>query len=121
MSPRRSHVPPFWLLFGAGGLLSALLGVALVLVTGFAVPLGWGLAAPDGLSHAQLVLALQPLWVRLAAWAVISLFAWHAAHRIFYSLHDVGIPKSLWARLACYGSALAATAVAGRILWSLGA
>ena len=38
---RRSNAPVFWLLFGAGGMLSALLGAALVSITGIAAPLGW--------------------------------------------------------------------------------
>ena len=37
---KRSNAPIFWLLFGAGGMLSALLGTALVYITGFAAPLG---------------------------------------------------------------------------------
>jgi len=57
---KRSNAPIFWLLFGAGGMLSALLGTALVLVTGLLAPLGWVLGpawmdypralafAPDG-------------------------------------------------------------------------
>ena len=36
----RSNAPIFWLLFGAGGMLSALLGAALVGITGLAGPLG---------------------------------------------------------------------------------
>ena len=32
----RSNQPVFWLLFGAGGMLSALFGVGLVFVTGIA-------------------------------------------------------------------------------------
>jgi fumarate reductase subunit D len=38
---KRSHAPIFWLLFGGGGMLAALFGAALVLVTGIASPLGW--------------------------------------------------------------------------------
>ena len=43
---KRSNAPIFWLLFGAGGMLSALFGTALVFITGIAVPLGWPLR-PD--------------------------------------------------------------------------
>ena len=41
---KRSNAPVFWLLFGAGGMLCALLGTALVFITGIAVPFGWPLA-----------------------------------------------------------------------------
>ncbi|HEX6550905.1 MAG TPA: fumarate reductase subunit FrdD, partial [Gammaproteobacteria bacterium] len=37
---KRSNAPVFWLLFGAGGMLSALAGPALVFITGIAAPLG---------------------------------------------------------------------------------
>jgi fumarate reductase subunit D len=35
--------------------------------------------------------------------AVIALFLWHAAHRIFHSLHDIGIHAGTGAKLLCYG------------------
>ena len=35
---RRSNAPIFWSLFGAGGVLSALIGPMLVFITGIAVP-----------------------------------------------------------------------------------
>ena len=38
---KRSNKPIFWSLFGAGGMLSALVGPMLVFVTGIAVPLGF--------------------------------------------------------------------------------
>lgn len=116
---KRSNAPIFWLLFGAGGMLSALLGPMLVFITGFAVPLGWGLPAnfmtyPRMLAFAQNWLGKGFLFV------VIALFAWHAAHRIFHSLHDVGIHGGTAAKLACYGSALLVTVVAAASLWSVG-
>ena len=38
---KRSNAPIFWPLFGAGGMLAALIGPALVFITGIAVPMGW--------------------------------------------------------------------------------
>ena len=49
----RSNAPIFWSLFGAGGMLSALLGPALVFITGVAVPLGLPSAA-SGIDYAHL-------------------------------------------------------------------
>ena len=40
MEYKRSNAPIFWSLFGAGGVVSALLGPVLVLIVGIAVPLG---------------------------------------------------------------------------------
>jgi len=112
---KRSNAPVFWLLFGAGGMLSALLGTMLVFITGIAVPLGWPL--PSNLMTYPRVLAFAQNWAGKGfLFVVIALFAWHAAHRIFHSLHDVGIHTGAFARLICYGSALAVTLMA---VWSL--
>ena len=112
---KRSHAPIFWLLFGAGGMLSALLGAALVFVTGIAGPLGW--LPADLWSYPRMLSFAQHGAGKAALFAVISLFAWHAAHRIYHSLHDVGIHKGVVAKIACYGSALLITVlVLGRLL-----
>jgi fumarate reductase subunit D len=52
--------------------------------------------------------------------AVVSLFLWHAAHRIFHVLHDVGIHVGTGAKLLCYGSALLGTVIAAAALLSIG-
>ncbi len=108
---KRSNAPVFWSLFGAGGMLSALLGAMLVFLTGFALPLGW-LLPREAFSHARvLAFAQHPLGMAFL-FLVIALFAWHAAHRIFHSLHDVHIHTGVVARLLCYGTALVMTVVA---------
>lgn len=105
---KRSNAPIFWALFGAGGMLSALVGAMLVLITGIAAPLGIGLPG-DVLSHAN-VLDFVHNWAgKLILFAVITLFLWHAAHRIFHTLHDLGVHAGWTARILCYGSALAGT------------
>jgi fumarate reductase subunit D len=116
---KRSHAPIFWLLFGAGGMLSALLGAALVFVTGLAVPLGWPLPA-DLLSYPRvLALAQHPIGKGFV-FVVVALFAWHAAHRIYHSLHDVGIPNGMTTKVVCYGSAMALTLLAAISLLRIG-
>jgi fumarate reductase subunit D len=116
---KRSNAPFFWLLFGAGGMLSALLGTMLVFITGIAVPLGWPLRS-DLLVH-QRVLPMAQHWLGKGfLFAVIALFAWHAVHRIFHSLHDLGIPIKAPAKIVCYGSALLITLIAGASLLSIG-
>ena len=114
-----SRAPLLWLLFGAGGMLAALLGPVLVFVTGIAVPLGWTLPA-DYLSYPR-ALAFAQHWAGKAFLAaVIVLFAWHAAHRIFHSLHDLGIPTGAVSKIACYGGAALVSAVALVALLALG-
>lgn len=108
---KRSNAPIFWALFGAGGMLSALFGPVLIFITGIAVPLG--LLLPHRMMSYQRMLAFAQHPVgKLCILAVIVLFLWHAAHRIFKSLHDVGIHPSPASKAACYGTALAGTALA---------
>ena len=116
---KRSNAPVFWVLFGAGGMLAALLGPALVLITGIAAPLGAGL--PAGLlDYAHLLALARNGWGKACLFLVIALFAWHAMHRIFHSLHDLGLRTGVLAKLACYGGALAITVVSALSLLSLG-
>lgn len=116
---KRSNAPVFWLLFGGGGMLSALLGTAMVYVTGFAAPLGLPPAAGLFTYPRMLALAQHPLG-KAALFVVISLFAWHAVHRIFHSLHDVGVRAGTAAKLACYGTALLITVATGAALLAVG-
>jgi fumarate reductase subunit D len=116
---KRSNAPIFWLLFGGGGMLAALTGIMLVFITGIAVPLGWTLPA-DLLSYPR-VLSLAQHWIGKAfLLAVISLFAWHAVHRILCSLHDIGIHKGMMVKSICYGGALAITLVTAASLLKIG-
>ena len=116
---KRSNAPVFWLLFGAGGMLSALLGAMLVFITGIAVPLGWPLPA-ELLSYPRMAAFAQQWIGKGFLWAAISLFAWHAVHRIFHSLHDLGLRTGPLAKALCYGAALLITVVVAVSLLSLG-
>ena len=116
---KRSNAPVFWLLFGAGGMLSALLGTALVFITGVAVPLGWPLP-PDLLAYPRMLVFAQHGVGKAFLFVVIALFAWHAVHRIFHSLHDLGLRTGAPAKALCYGGALLITLVAAISLLRLG-
>ena len=105
---KRSNAPIFWSLFGAGGMLSALLGPALVFATGIALPLGW-LLPREAMSYSNVLAFARTGAGKLFLLAIVSLFLWHAAHRIFHSLHDLGIRAGRVAKLVCYGTAFAAT------------
>ena len=108
---KRSNAPIFWALFGAGGMLSALTGPALIIITGIAVPLGL-LLPHDLMSYPRMLGFSQSIPGKLFIFAVIMLYLWHAAHRIFKSLHDIGIHPSASSRIACYGTALVGTVIA---------
>jgi fumarate reductase subunit D len=116
---KRSNAPVFWVLFGAGGMLAALVGPVLVLITGIAAPLGAGLT-PELLGYTRVLALARSGLGKACLFMVIALFAWHAMHRIFHSLHDLGLRTGALAKLACYGGALAITVVAAVGLLSLG-
>ena len=103
-APHRSFAPVFWLLFGAGGMLSALFGPALILLTGIMAPQGWGVAARfTDFPHA-LEFARNPAG-KLVALAVIALFLFHGAERLFLTLKDMRAGALPVLRLATYGVA----------------
>ena len=115
---KRSNQPVFWLLFGAGGMLSALVGAALVLVTGLAGPLGW--LGRDRVGYPNMLAFSQNVLGKAFILAVVSLFLWHAAHRVYHTLHDLGIRTGTLAWLCCYGVALAGTITVSVALLSVG-
>lgn len=111
--PKRSHEPVFWLLFAAGGLLAALALPALIVATGIAGPLG--LLPAGSLDYDRLSALLGSITGKLLAFVGVSLLFWHAMHRIFHGLHDLGLHRHLgvW-RIISYGIAfLASLATAG--------
>jgi len=116
---KRSNAPVFWLLFGAGGTLSALFGIGLILITGFLAPQGIGIA-PDALSYDN-ALAFTQNWLgKGVIWAVISLFFWHAAERLFLTLTDMKLGTDTLRRLLTYGVAAAVTVATAVLLIAVG-
>jgi fumarate reductase subunit D len=103
-----------WLLFSAGGVVSALLAPVLLLLFGVLFPLG--LPAPPDHAHLSAVLG-HPLTrlVLLVLW-VLSLLHW--AHRFRYALAEGLQLRRLRGpiTLLCYGAALAGSAWAAVVL-----
>lgn len=100
-------------------MLSALVGWMLVLITGIAAPLDL-LSARSMLSYENvLAFARNPVG-KAFLFATVSLFMWHAAHRIYHTLHDFGVRTGPVAWICCYGVALLATLVAAWRLLALG-
>lgn len=116
---RRSNEPVFWSLFGAGGMLSALTGVALVFVTGIGVPLAL-LLSPELMSYPNLLGFAQHWFGKLVIVTVITLFLWHAMLRILLLLHDFGIRQGPVPAIIGNGFALLCTLFAAYLLLSLG-
>ena len=106
--------PIRWLLFSAGGMLAALLIPGLLLLFGFAFPLGW-LDAPDR-EHMLAVLSNPITRLALLGLCVLALFHW--AQRFRYTLID-GLQlkrQSDIINFVCYGLATAGSLVAGDLL-----
>ena len=116
---KRSNAPIFWSLFGAGGVLSALVGPVLVYITGIAAPTGIGLP-PAALSYSRVLAFAQSAGGKLALFAIIALFLWHAAHRIYHCLHDFGLHPGAATKVMLYGSAFAGSVAAAWILLAIG-
>jgi len=106
----RSVAPLFWLPFGAGGMLSALTGPALVLITGLAVPTGIGVS-PSFMSFPRATAFAQHPVGKLILFGVIALFIWHGAERIYLTLRDMHAGGRLALMWICYGIAGALTFV----------
>jgi fumarate reductase subunit D len=117
--PKRTIAPLFWLLFGAGGMLAALFGPALILATGVMIPFGLGL--PQRLDSYANVLALarSPIG-KLVLLAVIALLFWHAAERLFLTLKDMRAGPAWLLRWLTYGVAAVLTVVVLALLLAIG-
>ena len=116
---KRSHEPIFWSLFGAGGVLSALVAPILIFITGIIAPIGiW--MPPQALEYTRALGFAQHWLGKLLILAVISLFLFHAAHRIYHGLHDIGVHAGAGAMTAAYGGALLGTLVTAWLLLAVG-
>lgn len=104
---RRSE-PFWWSLFAAGGAVTAFFLPVTIFLTGVALPAGW-------IAPSSLYLLLHHPLARLYLFLVISLALFHAAHRIRWTLADLGL-RSFRGGLGnlLYGLALVGTAAA---LW----
>jgi fumarate reductase subunit D len=114
---KRHPEPLLWMLFSAGGVVSAMLLPALVLLFGIAFPLGW-LAPPD---YAQLrALVSNPL-TALVMFSLCSLSLFHWAHRFRHTLYDGLQIKHLneIVAIVCYGTAVVGSVWAAYLLWQL--
>jgi fumarate reductase subunit D len=101
---KRELEPLLWLLFSAGGVLSALLMPSLILLFGVAIPLQW----VDHTPYTRLLALLHNPLIRLALLALCTLSLFHWAHRFRYTLYDGLQIKHLneVINTLCYGGAI---------------
>src|SRR5215467_1089586 len=114
---KRSNEPFLWILFGAGGVIAALLIPIHLFLFGLAFPLGL-LDAPD--YEKVLTLARHPV-TRVYLFILCSLPLFHFAHRFRYTLYDGLQIKHLNEVVfaGCYGIAILGTLAAAYLLWIL--
>lgn len=104
---RRCNEPLFWSLFGAGGMVTALLAPVLIVVVGFLVPAG-----EVDFGRLESIVA-NPLG-RLAVLGLAALTFLHAAHRLRHTLIELGLkPLARPIAWVCYLGALAGSVWAG--------
>ena len=115
---KRHLEPLLWILFSAGGVVSALVMPSLLALFGLAFPLGW--IAPPTYEHLHAVLS-HPL-TRLVLFGLCMLSLFHWAHRFRHTLYDGLQIKHLNEVVAilCYGTAVAGSAVAAYLMWQVG-
>jgi len=95
----RSNKPILWLPFAGGGLVAALVTPVLILITGVLVPLGVMHLHYETIA----AFAHNPVG-KLILFGVVALPAWHAAHRLRMTAHDLGLGGGITVKAACYGT-----------------
>ena len=102
--------PFWWGMFSLGGVVAALLIPVHVFFIGLAVP--FGLIDKSLLEFSRMKSLLANPLVKVYLFALVVLPLFHAAHRIRFSLHEMGIRRLLLSLdVLCYGGALLGTAV----------
>ena len=109
--------PLLWMLFSAGGVMSAMLMPILVLLFGVVYPMGW--ATPP--THERMTAVLGNPLVALALFVLCFLSLMHAAHRFRHTLYDGLQIKHLneIVFVLSYGAAFVGTFAAGYLLWQI--
>jgi fumarate reductase subunit D len=114
---KRHPEPLLWILFSAGGIVSAMLMPILVLLFGLAFPLGW-LAPPP---YERMLRVMTNPITRVVLFALVFLSLFHWAHRFRHTLYDGLQIKHLneVIALVSYGLAVVGTTVAGYLIWRI--
>ena len=98
----RSPKAVFWLLFAAGGTVTAFVLPVMVFITGIAPAFG---LYESALSYGTMSAFVGNWFVKLVLLGVIFLALWHAAHRLRVCAHDFGIRADGPVAVVLYGLA----------------
>ena len=114
----KSNEPILWLLFSAGGMISAMIFPILMVITGIILPFILSGDAIEILS--QIHLNLKNTFVKIVIFFAISLPFFHWAHRFRFTLVDIGLKQiSFLISMLCYGGAVTGSVVTVIILWGI--
>lgn len=98
---QRMNEPIFWVLFGAGGMWSAIFLPAVILIICFLIPLG---IIDENTAREKLLLLCQSFFGKIFIFSTIILPLWSSMHRIYHCLKDFKVP-CLAARTLSYSFA----------------
>ena len=103
--PTRSDEPMYWLMFGAGGMVAAIVLPAIMVVL-----IAAGITSGDiqncVLNPGQIADIFGNWFLTLCVWGVGFVLSFYALHRLHHSSHDFGIHSKLTWYIA-YGTAAA--------------
>jgi fumarate reductase subunit D len=111
-----SHKAPFWFLFAGGGTIVAFVLPIMIFMTGLAPALG---IFSDAWSYEGMRSFVEGWFVKLVLFGIITLAAWHAAHRLRVVAHDFGIRADSAVAVVVYGLAALATLLCLIALWRI--
>ncbi len=118
----KSNEPIWWSLFSAGGVVSALLTPALIIITGLALPYinAGKIASISPVAYDQINALASNIIGRLFLLAVIALPLFHWAHRFRYTVFDLGVHGArTFIAVLCYGAAIVGTLFAAYLVVTL--
>ena len=108
--------PFWWGMFSAGGVVAALLVPIHLILDGLAAPLG--LAESGGVGARMQALIANPL-VKIYVFVLIVLPLYHAAHRLRFTLAELGLKADGLLSVLFYGGALLGTVATAYVLLQL--
>lgn len=119
MNYKQDRIEPFWWgMFSAGGVIAAMLIPMHLFAVGLAVPLG--LVGPEASSYETMREMISHPLAKIYFFVMIVMPLYHAAHRIRFSLYELGIREfSISMHYLCYGGALIGTGLAAYIFFHL--
>ena len=119
MNYKQDNTEPFWWgMFAAGGMVAAMLIPMHLFVNGLAVHLG--LLGPETGGHEAMRAMISHPLAKIYFFILVVMPLFHAAHRIRFSLYELGIREfSISMHYLCYGGALAGTGLAAYIFFHL--